>query len=211
MQLRIYQRLNQILIALMLSDVVIIGLGIWQYNSIRDNLIVYFVIALVYNLICFFIFKTLENNWDKRMMQKMAISGKIALASITAAKKLMTIKDSGNHRYNIWQFDVNYWDQDMQRREGVVIEKLNPTVTSLPLGNVFITNDEKKPLRRFIIQNVVIGNIPTLMPIVAKYENNKALKIKYLNVYYRDGLVIETFKESLKAARDNEQNSENRR
>ena len=200
MQLRIYQRLNQLLFALLGSDVIIIAVAFWKFNTIRDSLVIYFVIVLVYNLICFFAYKTIEINWDKRMMQKMAVKGQVALANIKTAKLLLAIKDSGNKHYNIWQFDVDYWGKDMEKKEGIVIEKLNPLIQTVPSGTVYITEDPKKPLHRFIIQNIVVGNIPALMPLVAAYENNKNLKIKYLNVYYRDGLVIETFKQSLKDA-----------
>jgi len=204
MQLRIYQRLNQLLLAIILSDVVMIVVGLLNLDKISADFWTYFIIAAVYNVICFIVFKMLENNWDKRKMEKMAIKGQIALANITEAKMLMTIKDSGGRHYALWQFNVNYWDQEMNRHEGIVIEKLNPAVKTIPLGTVYITNDEKKPLNRFIIQNVVIGHIPALIPIVASYEKNKALKIKYLNVYYRDGLIIETYKQSLNEAKKNE-------
>jgi len=201
MQLKIYHRLNQLLIAMLASDVVLVALALWKFSLIRDRLLVIFVIALIYNVILFLIFKMIENNWDKRMMQKMAIKGQVALANIMEAKQYISIKDSGNRHYNLWHLKVEYWDQDMNRREAIIVDKFSPIVQNMPMGTVYITNDEKKPLRRFVLQNFIIGNIPDLIPIVAKYENNKSIRIKYLNVYYNGGLIIETFKQSMKDAK----------
>ena len=200
MQFRIYQRLNQLLVAMALSDIVIIVYAVLNLNALQGKILTYFIIALIYNIACFLIFKMLENNWDKRLMQKMAMKGHMVLAHINKTEKFMSIKESSGVHYNLWRFDVTYWDHEMVKREGVLVEKLNPLVESVPQGHVYITNDEKKPLKRFIMQNFVIGNLPNLIPIVAKYENNKTLKIKYLNVYYNGGLIIETYKESLKEA-----------
>ena len=68
----------------------------------------------------------------------------------------------------------------------------------VPSGTVYITYNPDKPEQIFIIQNVIISHIPALAPIVQAYEKNKKISIKYLNVYYRDGLIVETYKESLK-------------
>ena len=59
-----------------------------------------------------------------------------------------------------------------------------------------------KPERKFVVQNVMIGHVPTLQPIVAKFEKNKNIPIKYLNVYYKDGLIIETFRQSLQQQKE---------
>jgi len=201
MQLKINHRLNQILIFMLLSNVLIIGgIALWNYHFILDNLVIFTVIMFIYNLLWSLGFMMLEINWDKRMIQKMAIKGEIALANITKAEKYTAMKDSRGKHYNIWKFEVNYWDQEMKKHNAVLFDKLNATVEAVPLGTVYITNDESKPLRRFILQNIIIGNITSLRPLVLKYENNKAINIKYLNVYYNDGLIIETFSQSIKAA-----------
>jgi len=198
MQLKINHRLNQLLILMLLSNVAIIGgLAIFNLELIKNNLLWFSIIMFIYNAIFTILFRMLEVNWDKRLMQKMAINGQIAIANIRKAEKYTAMRDSGGNHYNIWKFDVIYWDHDMKRHEGVLFDKLNSSITEVPLGTVYITNDEAKPLNRFILQNVIIGNIPTLQPIVAKYENSKTINIRYLSVYYNKGLVIETFKTSM--------------
>ena len=199
MQLKINHRLNQLLLLMLLSNVFIIGgLAIFNFELIKNNLLLFSIIVFLFNSVFTIFFKVLEVNWDKRLMQKMAIKGQIAIANIKKAEKYTAMKDSGGNHYTIWRFDVIYWDHDMKRHEAVLFDKLNPTISEVPLGTVYITNDEAKPLNRFILQNVIIGNIPTLQPIVAKYESNKAINIRYLSVYYNKGLVIETFKSSMK-------------
>ena len=184
-----------------LSDVIIIAAALFFFNDfLMNNLLYSFIFLALYNIGLFFIFKTLEVNWDKRMMQKMALNGQVVLANIKHAEILTPIKDSAGRHYNIWKFTVQYWDHQMNAHDGIVFDKLNFYVQTVPLGTVYITHDESKPLKKFILQNIIIGNIPSLIPLVSKYENNKAIKIKYLNVYYNNGLIIETFKQSLQAA-----------
>ena len=203
MQLKINQRLNQILIIMLLTNLPIIAyLVFFNYSLLQENLLTVAIILFLYNSAWSLLFKMLEINWDKRMIQKMAINKQVAIANITKAEKYTALKDSSGHHYNIWQFNVIYWDQEMKAHEGVLFDKLNPSVEEVPLGTVYITFDPTKPLRKFILQNIIVGNIPSLQPLVTKYENNKTINIKYLNVYYNKGLVIETFKQSLKASKE---------
>lgn len=198
MQLKIYQRVTQLLIAFIVSVAVIIGFLIANNDFVTNHKGYVFAIVILYPMIGLCIIKMIENNWDKRKIQKMAFNGQIALANITNAKPYMRIKDSSIRSYRLWEIEITYYDQDMNKHEATFYEKMNYEVTEIPKCTVYVTHNPDKPEEKFIIQNVIISHIPSLMPIVTKYENNKNIKIKYMDVYYNTGLVIRPFKESIK-------------
>ena len=204
MQLKIYHTLNLILTLLVASIIglaVLIGLN---FEALGDNKMIVILIFMAYTVIAFYGYKMFEQNYDKRMIQKMVINNQVAIANITNAEPLNLIRDTSLKIYCLWNFDVEYYDQNMKKHTYTVTEKLNPTVKEVPNGTVYITHNPDKLERKFIVQNVMIGHVPTLQPIVAKYEKNKQIPIKYLNVYYKDGLVIETFQQSLRQQKENE-------
>ena len=179
-------------IPIVFTIIVVINLSYFQ-----EYMITIFIVVFLYNIICFFLFKMLEKNWDSAIIQKMAIANQVVIANIKSAKIAFPFRDSSRKLYNMWEITVDYIDHDMSTHEFVFFEKLNPNQTELPLGTVFMTNDDKKPGRKFIVPNVVISHIESMMPIVENYEKQKKASIKYLNVYYKDGLVIETYKQSI--------------
>ena len=50
------------------------------------------------------------------------------------------------------------------------------------------------------IPNVIIASIPEYKVLVDDYE--KSLKPKYLNAYINNGLILETYEDSLKAQKE---------
>ena len=98
-----------------------------------------------------------------------------------------------NHVY--WQLDVEIYDNDMKKIETKIIEKFSTHQTSIPKGYVYVTYVEGKPEDSLIIPNVIISSIPEYQPLVQDYE--KALKPKYLNAYINDGLILQTYKDSI--------------
>lgn len=198
MQLKIYQKLNQILILFIASVILITVILFLNSAKLGDNKVLAMCLVILYSIGGFFGFKMLENNWDKRMIQKMAIKGQIALANITSAKPFMLIKDSSIRVYRLWEINAVFYDQDMKKQEITFYEKMNKDVREIPNCTVYITHNPDKPEAKFIIQNVIISHIPALMPVVSKYESNKNLRIKYMDVFYNDGIVIRPFKESIK-------------
>lgn len=209
MQLKIYYKLNMILTALLVAVIVfgvIIGIN---FESIKEYKEIIFVFYFLIIMGCFYGFKMFEANYDKRMIQKMVINGDIAIANIKNAKAIKYIKDTSFKSYHLWEITVEYYDKQFNKHEYTLIEKMNLLVKEIPNGTVYITHDENKPDQKFVVQNVMIGHVPTLQPIVQAYENNKRIPIKYLNAYYRDGMIIETYKQSLKAKKDNEASANN--
>lgn len=205
MQLKIYQKLNQLLLALLATTVLLIIFIIMNLSKFGDHKMLILIGFLLYSFACFFIFKLIETNWDKHLVQKMALNNQIVLARIKKAEGLMYIKDSAGKYYVLWQLTVDFWDHDMKKHETHLVEKISPSVKNIPFGNIYITYNPEKPEQLFVVPNVMIGNLPDMMPIVAAYEKNKAIPIKYLNVYYKDGMIIETFETSLKSQNNQNQ------
>ena len=197
MQYRIYKQLNMLLFLMLAIPIVFTIIVVINLSYFQEYMITIFIVVFLYNIICFFLFKMLEKNWDSAIIQKMAIANQVVIANIKSAKIAFPFRDSSRKLYNMWEITVDYIDHDMSTHEFVFFEKLNPNQTELPLGTVFMTNDDKKPGRKFIVPNVVISHIESMMPIVENYEKQKKASIKYLNVYYKDGLVIETYKQSI--------------
>ena len=77
-----------------------------------------------------------------------------------------------------------------------IIEKFSTHQTSIPSGHVYVTYQEDKPEDSLIIPNVIIGSIPEYKPLVDEYE--KKIKPKYLNAYINKGLILQTYKDSIK-------------
>ena len=197
MQLRIYHGLNAILLGIIAAVVIAGGIIMAKYPTLENKtlvLIIYFAITIL----VYFIFKMIETNYDKRMIQKMVMKGDIALANIKGAKAIKHIKDTSGKHYHLWEIEVEYFDQQFKKHKYTLIDKLNVNVREIPNGTVYITHNEEKPNQKFLVQNVMIGHIPSLQPIIAAYEKNKIIPIKYLNVYYKDGIVVETYETSMK-------------
>lgn len=205
MQLKIYYKLNMILSA-MLIGIVILGVTIAiNFESIQEYKELIFIGYFLLTMGSFFGFKLYEVNYDKRMIQKMVINGNIAIANIKSAKAIKYIRDTSFKSYHLWEITVEYYDLQFKKHEYTLVEKMNLLVKEIPNGTVYITHDENKPDQKFIIQNVMIGHVPSLQPIVKAYEDNKNIPIKYLNAYYRDGMIIETYQQSLKSKKENNQ------
>lgn len=198
MQLKIYQRLNQLLLAIIALTILIVSLIVMNFSKLQAKLFLIIFLFIIYSLLCFFGFRFLEINWDKYLIQKMAINNQIVLARIKKVEALMPIKDSSAKYYTLWQLTVDFWDHDMNKHETTLVEKMNVNTKEIPFGNIFITYNKDKPKQLFVVPNVMVSHLEKMAPIAAAYEKNKAISIKYLNAYYKDGMIIETYKSSLK-------------
>lgn len=198
MQLKIYQRLNQILIGLIVLVLVTIAVIIINFSRFDNSLKLIIIVGFfTFTILSFFAFKMLEYNWDKYLIQKMILKGHVVLAEITSASPLYTIKDSASKYYRIFQFEVVMKDLELNNTKLTFYEKMNIDVKTVPTGNIYITYDPKKPNRLFIIPNGVIARFTNLAPLINFYEKSN-IKIKYLDVIDDQGLVIRTFKESIR-------------
>lgn len=204
MQLTIYQRLNRLLLALLASIILIIIIIVLNFKKLEDFKIIVFIAFMIYSVGSYFLFKMLEVNWDKRLIQKMAMNNQIVIANIKKAEALMHSKDSSGKHYILWQLTVDAYDHDLKRQEMTLVEKMNDSLTSVPNGTIYITYNPEKPKELFVIPNVMISHLPQLQPIVEKYEKARSISIRYLNVYYKDGMIIETYQDSMKRQSQNE-------
>jgi len=197
MQLRIAKLLNKLLAVVGL--LILIGGGIMFYSvRLYPDLRIFFIgIFVVVSIILMTIYRWFEARWDKRVITRMAQDGKIALVNISGAKRIMPMRDTGFVSYWLYEFQSELYDNECNKIEKVFYEKMNRETNEIPSGSVYVTYDETKPGQVFIIPNVMISHMPHLAPIVKQYEEDKTIRIKYLDVYYNKGIVIKNFKETV--------------
>jgi hypothetical protein len=197
MQVLIARTLNKILL---LFSVVIVALfaGIFavgrywpDYRNLYIGGFAFISIALA------LYYKYLEDRWDKRIIMRMAKSGKVALVNITGGKRLMAMRDTSFNTYWIYELEGDLWDRDHVPAKKTFQEKMNKETGEIPSGFVYVTWDEQKPRQIFIIPNAMIGNLPNLMPLVSSYEKDDKIAVKYLDAYYNKGTVLKTYKETM--------------
>ncbi len=206
MQLKLYRYLtwgSLVMAIVLLGGAAYILFNHALFTSLSKALTFYVIIALVITLI----YKFLENNIDKILLQRKVFKGEVVLANIKSYKYLTAFRDSGFRTYLLMQFEVTYYDENMQPHPATIIEKMNKDCTSIPLGSLYMTYDAKHPDNGMFVQNFLISRVPELMPLVQKYENTKSINIKYLDVHYDNGLVIQTFKDALKQNEEKQKES----
>ena len=201
MQLKINRRCNIIIttfIVIILAGIVglVLTQDLWQNN--RVMVIALFAVVSTVFLVCF---KYYEMNADRKIISRMVANGDIALAEIKGATFERIIKDSNNRKYPVWKLEIVYYDRDNNKHTATMYEKFDASQTKVPHGNVYITNDESRPDYKFIIPNILLQIYEGAEDMIAGYESH-IKDIRYLNVYYRKGIVIETFKKSLNKARE---------
>ncbi|MBQ1482297.1 MAG: hypothetical protein IIZ28_01870 [Erysipelotrichaceae bacterium] len=134
-------------------------------------------------------------NSDKRLIRKAVSNGDVALARIKDGSFVRFARDARFKNHVFWKLDVEIYDNDMKKFDGQIIEKFSLHQTSIPKGDVYVTYVEGKENDCLIIPNVIISSIPEYKVLTDAYE--KALKPKYLNAYINDGLLLESYKDSL--------------
>ena len=198
MQVYIAKTLNKILV---LFSLVIIALfaGIFVVRELYPDYarwqILVFALASIFLAV---FFRYLEENWDKNVIGKMAKSGKIALMNIKSGKRIMAARDSGFRNYWIYEFEGTMYNDRHEPMEKKFQEKMNKDTEEIPTGSVYVTYDELKPAQIFIIPNAMIGSLPNLMKTVQDYEKDSKIEVKYLDAHYNKGMVLKTFKETIK-------------
>jgi hypothetical protein len=197
MQVRIARILNKLLVIFMaLALVLFAGIFVvakW-YPAYRFYYIAAFVIITVTLTV---VFKWLENRWDKSVILKMAKEGKIALMNIRGGRRFLPLRDTGLVNYWIYEIEGDLYNGEHEKLKKVFHEKMNKATEEIPQGSVYVTYDETKPSQIFIIPNIVIGNLPNLVPLVAAYEKDKKIPVKYLDAFYRQGMALRTIREAM--------------
>jgi hypothetical protein len=186
---------------LLLFSVVIVILfaGIFAVGYYRPDYQRYYIgVFVLVSIVLALYFKYLEEYWDKRIITRMAKDGKIALMNIQGGKQLMPLRDTSFKRYWIYELEGELYNKEHVPLKKTFQEKLNKDTNEIPQGTVYVTYDEQKPRQIFIIPNALIGNLANLIPLVAEYEKDSKISIKYLDAHYNRGMVLKTFKETIK-------------
>jgi hypothetical protein len=197
MQVLIARTLNKILL-LFVGVIVILFAGIFVVGYYRPGYRAYYIGVFIFvSLVLAIYFKYLEDYWDKRIIMRMAKDGKVALMNISGGKRLMPLRDTSLRTYWIYELEGELWNREHVPIRKSFQEKMNTDTDEIPQGFVYVTYDEQKPRQIFIIPNAMIGNLPNLMPLVADYEKDGKINIKYLDAHYNRGMVLKTFKKTI--------------
>ena len=197
MQLKLYKRSTLLLTLVVICELSSIALLLanrekWQSNAIP--VILCFVLAM---LLMTSLYAYYDLNADRRLILKRVANGDVALAKIREGTFVRFARDARLKNHVYWKLDAEVFDNDMKKHNASIIEKFSLHQTSIPQGYVYVTYVEGKEDECLIIPNVILQSIPEYKPLAEDYE--KALKPKYLNAYINDGLILQTYEESLKA------------
>ena len=196
MQLKIAKIINSLLAVLTVIILALAGGYIFVYNRYPEFKTTYLVLFAIVAVVLMLFFRWMEDGWDKRVITRMAKDGKVALANIKHSERVMRMRDSAFTNFWLYEFVADLVTPDLQTLKDVKFwEKMNAETQQIPNGSVFITYDPEKPTQIFVVPNVLISQLPELIPVVRKIEANAS--IRYLDTYYNKGMVIRSMKESL--------------
>ena len=202
MQLKLYKRSTLFLSIVVLIDIVSIVCLILFRDKWANNRVLTIVLFALFVFILSTVYSYYDLNADKNLIRKAVGNGDVALAKINNGSFVRFGRDARLRNHVYWKLDVEIFDNDMKKIDATIIEKFSTHQTQIPKGYVYVTYVEGKENDSLIIPNVIIGSIPEYKVLVDDYE--KAIKPKYLNAYINDGLILQTFEESLKTQREAE-------
>ena len=196
MQLKLYKRSTILLFIVLICDIscivwLVANRAAWQEHSLETILAfvaIIFVLSLIYSYY--------DLNADRNLIRKRVSNGDVALAKIKSGEFIRFGRDARLRNHVFWKLNVDLYDNDMKKYETTIIEKFSIFQESIPKGYVYVTYVEGKEEDCMIIPNVIISSIPEYKPLVDDYE--KALKPKYLNAYINEGLILESYEDTLK-------------
>ncbi len=195
MQLKLYKRST-----FLLSLIVLIEVGSIVYMLTHPEIFKGRALAIIFGFVALMfvltaVYTAIDLNMDKNLIRKRVSNGDVALAKIKDGTFVRFARDARFKNHVFWKLNVDVYDNDMNKHETTIIEKFSPHQTSIPKGYVYVTYVEGQEEDCLIIPNVIISSIPEYKPLVEDYE--KALKPKYLNAYINDGLILESYSDSL--------------
>jgi hypothetical protein len=196
MQLKIAKIINSLLVLLTVIILALAGGYFFVYNRYPEFKTTYLILFAIIAVALMIFFRWMEEGWDKRVITRMAKNGKVALANIKRSERVMRMRDSTFSNFWLYEFVADLVTPELETLKDVKFwEKMNVDTQQIPNGSVFITYDPEKPTQIFVVPNVLISQLPELMPVVRKIEANAS--IRYLDTYYNKGMVIRSMKESL--------------
>ena len=196
MQLKIAKVINSLLVLMTVIILALAGGYFFVYNRYPEFKTTYLILFAVIAIAMMILFRWMEDGWDKRVITRMAKAGKVALANIKHSERVMRMRDSAFTNFWLYEFVADLVTPELEILKDVKFwEKMNVDTQQIPNGSVFVTYDPEKPTQIFAVPNVLISQLPELMPVVRKIEANAS--IRYLDTYYNKGMVIRSMKESL--------------
>lgn len=202
MQLKLYKRSTLFMAIVVIIDIVsIIALIVFKDRWI-NNKVITIVLFVLFVFLLTTIYSYYDLNADKNIIRKAVENGDVALAKINNGTFVRFARDARLKNHVYWKLDVEIFDNDMKKHDATIIEKFSTHQTQIPKGYVYVTYVEGKKDDSLIIPNIIIASIPEYKVLVDDYE--KAIKPKYLNAYINDGLILQTYEESLKAQKEAE-------
>jgi hypothetical protein len=202
MQLKLYKRSTLFLAIVVIINIVsIIALIVFKDRWI-NNKVITIVLFVLFVFLLTTIYSYYDLNADKNIIRKAVENGDVALAKINNGTFVRFARDARLKNHVYWKLDVEIFDNDMKKHDATIIEKFSTHQTQIPKGYVYVTYAEGKKDDSLIIPNIIIASIPEYKVLVDDYE--KAIKPKYLNAYINDGLILQTYEESLKAQKEAE-------
>ncbi|MDO4198622.1 MAG: hypothetical protein Q4D13_06520 [Erysipelotrichaceae bacterium] len=195
MQLKLYKKSTVLLTLTLIFDIIAIALlyiyrDLWASHKMITIFLFALLLMLVYGLFSYY-----DLNADRNYIRKCVSNGDVALAKITDGTFVRFARDAKLKNHVFWKLNVEIYDNDMKMIKTTIIDKFSTHQTKIPAGYVYVTYLEDKPEDSLIIPNVIISSIEPYKELTDDYE--KALKPKYLNAYYNNGLIVETYKESM--------------
>lgn len=196
MQLKIAKIINSLLILMTAIILVLVG-GYFVVNKYYPEFkTTYLIIFVVVAIAMMVYFRWMEEGWDRRVITRMAKNGKVALANIKHSERVMRMRDSTFTNFWLYEFVADMVTPELETLNDVKFwEKMNAETDKIPNGSVYVTYDPEKPTQVFVVPNVLISQLPELMPAVRKIEANAS--IRYLDTFYNKGMVIRSMKDSL--------------
>ena len=195
MQLKLYKRSTLLLTIIVIIEISSILYLLKSRESWQNNALTVILCFVAFMFLLTVLYSYYDLNADKRLIRKAVSNGDVALARIKDGTFVRFARDARFKNHVFWKLNVEIYDNDMKRIDAQIVEKFSLHQTSIPKGDVYVTYVEGKENDSLIIPNVIIASIPEYKVLTDEYE--KALKPKYLNAYINDGLLLESYKESL--------------
>jgi len=196
MQLKIAKIINSLLILLTVIILALAGGYYFVYHRYPEFKTAYLILFVLITIGLMIFFRWMEERWDKQVIIRMTKNGKVALANIKHTERVMRMRDSAFTNFWLYEFVADLVTPDLENLKDVKFwEKMNIDTTQIPDGSVYVTYDPEKPTQIFVVPNVLISQLPGLMPVVRKIEVNAS--IRYLDAFYNKGMVIKSMKDSL--------------
>ena len=202
MQLKLYKRSTLFLTLVVIADIISVVCLIMFKDRWINNKVPTIVAFVLFVFALSTIYSYYDLNADKNLIKKAVSNGDVALAKINGGTFVRFGRDARLKNHVYWKLDAEIFDNDMKKFDAKIIEKFSTHQTQIPKGYVYVTYVEGKEDDSLIIPNVIIASIPEYKVLVDDYE--KAIKPKYLNAYINDGLILQTYEDSLKAQKEAE-------